>query len=130
MDLSGDNYPQYRYTPGEDINAGIGPTGTSKRPRRSQSPRALSSQGFRHVRDETTGQLVQVRRMSENASLDFNSEAAARYQENPRDFEFKVLSNEDINRFVRECDAQSAAQWNQMELKIQNEAQCSRTEME
>ena len=97
IDLTGNQFPHFNVPPAVFTNARNTDrdTGAVKRPRRSQSPRALSSQGFRHVRDETSGRIIPARRMSENASLDFNAEAAARYQDNPRDFEFRVLSDVD-----------------------------------
>ena len=89
-----------------------------KRPRIDQSPRAarsLSPPGWRAQRHPHSGNVVQVRRMSGNASTDFSRD------DDPSRFEFQVLSATDVQRFVDSCHVEARVQWNQLDHRQANE---------
>jgi len=96
----------------------------AKRMRENILERALSPPGFRAIRDARSGNVVQVRRMSGSAAQDFHHDA------NPANFEFQVLSNDDIARFVRACDQHGEAQWNHMEQRMEQNASFSAEQMQ
>ena len=95
-----------------------------KRARRDCSPdRSMSPPQWQTVQDAHTGQMVPVRRMSEDVTLVINRRV------NPQNYEFRVVSTDDVQRFEGLCGSEVAALGSQMEARMMNQEQYSQAQV-